>query len=185
MMRPGRHVLAATVFLIAALIAAAEKADKKKNAPAPTPEPKPCTAAPYRQFDFWLGDWDVVNAAGKPAGKNHVVSLFDGCGLQENWESAQGGRGTSLNVYDAVTNHWHQTWVDDHAGLLELSGGLEDGKMILVGSRPSMKEKGSRVIHRITWTPLSSDKVRQFWEASTNEGRTWATVFDGTYVKKK
>jgi hypothetical protein len=170
-------------ILLAATIAAAEKKDKKE--PAPTPEPKPCTASPYRQFDFWLGDWDVVDTAGKPAGHNHIVSIFDGCGLQENWESAQGGRGTSLNVYDAVTGHWHQTWVDDHGGLLELSGGIEDGKMVLVGSRPSVKEKGSRVIHRIAWTPIAPDKVRQHWEASKNEGRTWTTVFDGTYVKKK
>ena len=169
------------ILLTAATLAAAEKKVKKE----PTPEAKPCSEAPYRQFDFWLGDWDVVDAAGKPAGKNHVVSLFDGCGLQENWESVQGGRGTSLNVYDAVTGHWHQTWVDDHAGLLELSGGIEDGKMVLAGARPSVKEKGSRVVHRITWTPIAADKVRQHWEASKNEGRTWTTVFDGTYVKKK
>ena len=155
------------------------------RAAAPTPEPPPCSAAPYRQFDFWLGEWDVVDTAGKPAGHNRIVSVFDGCALQENWQSAQGGRGTSLNVYDAVTQHWHQTWIDDHGGLLELNGGLEDGKMILVGARPSVKEKGTRLIHRITWTPLAGEKVRQFWEASKNEGRTWTTVFDGTYVRKK
>ncbi|HEY6929405.1 MAG TPA: hypothetical protein VJA66_06995 [Thermoanaerobaculia bacterium] len=176
------------VWIAAVLVSAgaslwAQKSEKKK-APAPTPEPKPCTAAPYRQFDFWLGDWDVVDSAGKPAGKNHVVSLFDGCGLQENWESAQGARGTSLNVYDAVTGHWHQTWLDDHAGLLQLDGGLDGGKMVLVGSRPSVKDKGTRVVHRIIWTPMD-DKVLQHWEFSKNEGRTWTTVFDGTYVRRK
>jgi hypothetical protein len=41
------------------------------------------------------------------------------------------------------------------------------------------------VVHRITWTPIASDRVRQFWEFSKNEGRTWTTVFDGTYVRKK
>jgi hypothetical protein len=178
-----RFFVAAAILLAGAAPAWAQKSGKKGL--TPTPEPKPCTAAPYRQFDFWLGDWDVVDAAGKPAGKNHIVSVFDGCALQENWESAQGGKGTSLNVYDAVTSHWHQTWVDDHAGLLELNGGLEDGKMVLVGARPSIKDKGSRVVHRITWTPIASDRVRQFWEFSKNEGRTWTTVFDGTYVRKK
>ncbi len=181
-MRSRIPFLAVAVILLT--LAPTALAQKSRKSPSPTAEPKPCTAATYRQFDFWLGDWNVINAAGKPAGKNHVVSLFDGCGLQENWESAQGGRGTSLNVYDAVTGHWHQTWVDDHGGLLELNGGLEGGKMVLIGTRPSVKEKATRVVHRITWTPLAPDRVEQHWEASTNEGRTWSTVFDGTYVRK-
>jgi hypothetical protein len=159
----------------------AQKAEKK---PAPSPEPAPCTAAPYRQFDFWLGEWEVTDSGGKPAGRNRIVSLFNGCGLQENWESAQGAKGTSLNVYDAVTGRWHQTWVDDHGGLLELDGGIDAGKMVLIGSRPSVKEKGTRVVHRIVWTPLAPGKVQQHWEFSKNEGRTWATVFDGIYTKK-
>ena len=179
----ARLVLVVSALLIAST-ASAQRSEKKKG-PAPTPQPPPCSASSYRQFDFWLGDWDVLDAAGKQAGKNHVVSVFDGCALQENWESAQGGRGTSLTVYDAVTRRWHQTFVDDRGGLLQLDGGLEDGKMVLVGARPSVKEKGTRVVHRISWTPLPGEKVRQLWEASKNEGRTWATVFDGTYVKKK
>ena len=184
MSRSQARVFMAAMLLTAAASLSGQKSDKKKG-PPPTPEPKPCTAAPYRHFDFWLGDWDVVDTAGKPAGKNRIVALFDGCALQENWESAQGGRGTSLNVYDAVTSRWHQTWVDDHGGLLELNGGLEDGKMVLVGSRPSVKDKASRLVHRITWTPLASDKVLQHWEFSKNEGRTWTTVFEGTYLKRK
>lgn len=31
---------------------------------------------------------------------------------------------------------------------------------------------------------LSTDRVRQLWEVSKNEGRTWITLFDGTYVKR-
>jgi hypothetical protein len=159
-------------------------AQKTEQKPAPSSESAPCSAAPYRQFDFWLGEWEVTDSAGKPAGRNRIVSLFNGCGLQENWESAQGAKGTSLNVYDAVTGRWHQTWVDDHGGLLELDGGIDAGKMVLIGSRPSVKEKGTRVVHRIVWTPLAPGKVQQHWEFSKNEGRTWATVFDGVYTKK-
>jgi len=177
--------LAAMVLSGAAAGVQAQKSGQKSPAPEPTPESKPCASASYRQFDFWQGDWDVQTTDGKPAGRNHVVSLFGGCGLQENWESAKGGRGTSLNVYDLVNHKWHQTWVDDQGGLLELNGGLEEGKMVLVGWRPSLKEKGGRVVHRITWTPLAPDRVEQHWEASTNEGRTWTTVFDGIYVRRK
>jgi hypothetical protein len=172
------------LLLVGLLAVPAVFAIEKKKGPTPAAEP-PCSAAHNRQFDFWLGEWEVVDAAGKPAGRNRVVSVFDGCALQENWESAKGARGTSLTVYDAVTGHWHQTWVDDHGGLLELNGTFSDGRMELVGTRPSLVEKGTRLVHRITWTPLSTDKVRQKWEFSKNEGRTWTTLFDGTYVKKK
>jgi hypothetical protein len=32
----------------------------------------PCAAAEHRQFDFWLGDWQVRTAGGKPAGANTI-----------------------------------------------------------------------------------------------------------------
>ncbi|MEP6678667.1 MAG: hypothetical protein ABJB78_05170 [Betaproteobacteria bacterium] len=65
---------------------------------ADTPaKPPGCTAAAHRQFDFWLGDWDVTDAKGKTAGRNRIVSLHDGCVLQESWSGTGGFSGTSLN----------------------------------------------------------------------------------------
>ncbi len=180
--RIGFLISVLAALLVSGSPAATPKSEKKGA--TPTPEPPPCTAAPYRQFDFWLGEWEVTDSAGKPAGRNRIVSVFNGCALQENWESVQGGKGTSLNVYDAVTGRWHQTWVDDHGGLLELEGRIENGKMVLIGGRPSVKDKGTRVVHRITWAPVDAGKVHQHWEASKNEGRTWTTVFDGIYTKR-
>ena len=49
-------------------------------APAPTPPPPACTAAEHRQFDFWVGYWDVY-----PTGKDKLVAhsliekLYAGC----------------------------------------------------------------------------------------------------------
>lgn len=172
------------VSLLAAPASAAQKSGKTAASPRPA-EASVCSAAPYHQFDFWLGDWDVFDAAGKPAGHDHVVSILDSCAIEEDWESEKGGRGRSLNVYDAVAGRWHQTFVDDRGGLLELNGGLEEGNMVLIGAHPSVVQKGARVVHRISWTPVSAGKIHQLWEISKNEGRTWATVFDGMYVRKK
>ena len=63
-----------------------------------------CTSAPYRQFDFWLGRWDVFSGT-TLAGTNEVKSRVDGCVVEENWTSAGAGRGRSLNAYDA--GHCH------------------------------------------------------------------------------
>ncbi len=184
-----RAALPIAMALAASLADAAAAATPPKS-PTPTPPGPaaggtPCAAPEQRQFDFWVGDWDVTGPDGKPTGQNKVVRVLNGCALEENWTGAQGAHGTSLSIYDAATRRWHQTWVDDSGGLLVLDGEFRDGKMALIGRRPSQKEKGTTITHRITWTPVGADRVRQFWQASSNDGRTWKTVFDGTYVRKK
>ena len=47
----------------------------------------PCAAGPYREFDFWVGEWDVRDAEGKVAGVNRIASEENGCVLVERWNS--------------------------------------------------------------------------------------------------
>lgn len=39
---------------------------------------KGCTATEYREFDFWLGEWEVYAASGTLAGGNSIRSDWDG-----------------------------------------------------------------------------------------------------------
>ena len=158
---------------------AQEPADEPAAAPGPA---SLCEAPEYRQFDFWLGDWDV-SSNGVPAGRNRVESVQGGCVLQENWKgSGVGGiTGTSLNIYDRESGRWHQTWVDASGTLLQLDGGLVDGAMVLEGERQS--PAGGVARHRITWTPDADGSVHQLWEASQDDGKTWNVIFDGRYTK--
>jgi len=144
---------------------------------------KPCSSSEYRQFDFWIGDWNVTSG-GEPAGTNSIHRIHNGCALQENWQGAgEGGiSGTSFNLYDQATGRWHQTWVDDSGTLLLLDGGLQNGVMVLSGQRPARDGSGM-VLHRISWTPNDDGSVRQLWEASKDEGGKWAVLFDGLYNK--
>lgn len=141
--------------------------------------PAPCAAAEYRQFDFWLGSWEVTTPDGNVAGTNTIDSILNGCVLRENWSGVSGMTGTSYNTYDPHTGTWHQTWVDDRGGFLLLSGGIEEGSMILEGE---MTDEQGSITHRITWTPVAVDEVRQLWESS-RDGATWSFVFDGRYVR--
>ena len=144
--------------------------------------PKPCTAPEHRQFDFWVGEWVVRNPAGKEAGRNRIEKSNDGCVLHERWTSSTSPyRGESLNVYDAPRKVWHQTWVDNGGLLLTLEGGLRDGAMVLEGERPA--KGGGREHHRIRWTPGADGTLRQHWEVSGDDRRTWKTLFDGRYAK--
>lgn len=140
----------------------------------------PCEAAAHRQFDFWLGDWQVHTPAGKLAGTNKIERGYGGCVLHERYVTGGRYRGESLNIYDAARQRWHQTWVDNTGTLLLLEGGLRDGKMVLEG--PGIDAEARALRHRISWTPNPDGSVRQHWETSTADG-PWKTVFDGLYTR--
>lgn len=140
----------------------------------------PCNAAEHRQFDFWLGAWEVSNPDGDVVGTNTITAVSGGCGLHEQWEGARGGVGQSLNAYDRRTGSWHQTWVGGQGLVLQLDGGLREGAMVLEGE---LINGESVVLQRITWTPNSDGSVRQHWETSGDGGSSWTTAFDGTYRK--
>jgi hypothetical protein len=150
---------------------------------AQTPvQPASCSSSHYRQFDFWIGDWEVRTPDGNLAGTNRIEKIEGGCVLQESWEGARGDTGRSFNIYDLTTGQWHQTWVSSDGMLLMLDGGIESGKMVLSGTR--VGQGGATVHHRITWEPLAADTVRQLWEQSTDDGENWSVVFDGRYLKR-
>jgi len=117
----------------------------------------------------------VTTPDGKIAGHNRIELILDGRALQENWTGNGGFTGTSLNLYDAAAKTWRQFWIDRAGGVLQLSGGLVDGSMVLEGSST---EDGTTTIDRITWTPNADGSVRQFWEQSKDNRRTWTAAFD-------
>ncbi len=138
-----------------------------------------CQAPEFRQFDFWIGDWDVSSPA-NPGGvsRNVIARINDGCALREEYATPTGYEGTSLNFYDAARKVWHQTWIDNQGGALYLEGGLQGSSMVLATT------VDPRNVQRITWTPLDDGRVRQHWEATADGGQSWATVFDGYYSRR-
>lgn len=139
-----------------------------------------CADLSYRQFDFWLGEWNVNNTAGKLIGHDRIVKGFGGCVLQESWTSVEGGTGGSFSMYDASRKVWHQTWVDSSGTLVVLEGGLKDGRMVLTGTQ--VGHDGKPEATRMTWT-VEKGKIRQLWEASPDGGKSWNTIFEAIYSK--
>jgi len=166
--------LAAAGALFWNLAAIAEDAKATPSVAAPT-----CNSEEYRQFDFWIGTWSVTEG-GQPAGRNTIETDLKRCALFESWSSVDGSRGRSINFYDRESRRWHQTWIDDRGGALELDGGLVSGSMVLEGERPDAKAR-TPVRHRITWTPQRDGSVRQHWQIRKGEQSNWETVFDGLY----
>jgi hypothetical protein len=149
---------------------------------APTVAPKACAGPEHRQFDFWIGEWEVATPKGAPAGRNRIEPILGGCALRESWTGAKGGSGNSYNAYDRQSRRWHQTWVDDDGLVLLLDGVFADGKMVLSGE--TRDSSGAPVLNRITWQQTAPGAVRQLWETSRDGGRTWSVAFDGRYRKR-
>lgn len=144
----------------------------------------PCKAsAEYRQFDFWIGEWDVRSTqGGVPSGTSSVQLILGQCIIFENWAGGSGTNGKSFNIYDTNDKKWHQTWVSDKGTFTHYIGGLVDGKMVLVADTVI---GGKATLAKMTFSRLANGEVRQHGENSTDGGKTWTTSFDLTYARKK
>lgn len=175
-----RRAIALALLLPLCAIAAVAQDDATE--PAATP-PAPCGAEEYRQFDFWIGEWEVRDANGSLQGHNTITSILGGCALEESWEGVSGSIGRSFNIYDRQTKQWHQSWVDNGGLLLKLDGGLDGNAMVLRGS--GVARDGSALESSITWTPIEDGRVKQHWQISRDGGATWNDVFVGFYAREE
>jgi tetratricopeptide (TPR) repeat protein len=143
---------------------------------------KPCTKPEYRQFDFWVGDWEVHGPGGELAGTNDVTLEQEGCLIIEHWKSAEGVQtGSSFNYFDIRDQKWHQLYIDNsgNAGAFPaMAGTLQDGKMVL------LTDNKNGTFSRWTWYVVKPGAVRQMGEQTTDGGKHWNTTWDSTYVKK-
>lgn len=150
---------------------------------------KPCSIPEFRQFDFWVGEWEAFGPKGK-AGDSRISIIIDSCVILEEWTSAslqQGFRyaGKSFNTYNLATRQWQQTWVDNTGQTTEfLRGEASDGRIVFYADHVT-GAKGEKYIRRLTFTRLDKDKVRQFGERSMDGGTTWITEYDLEYRRKK
>jgi hypothetical protein len=145
-------------------------------------QPSPCASASHRQFDFWIGEWEVSDSLNRRLGTNRIERVLGGCVLYESWSGATGARGHSFNAFDPGDNKWHQTWVDNEGTVLMIAGGIINGEMVMDGKR--RLADGSQTLERITWTPNADGTIRQLWQSSRDRGMRWTTVFNGLYRRK-
>lgn len=135
-----------------------------------------------RQFDFWIGEWDVLNPLGQKAGTSVIQQFAEGCGVLENWTSTLGGNGKSINFYDPTTERWYQYWMGANGLPARYAGVYKDNAMRYEGETLAGANK---VRTRLTFFNLDPNTVRQLAEQSTDDGKTWTTTYDFKYVRKK
>lgn len=141
----------------------------------------------HRDFDFWIGEWEVygnLEKEGPLFGRNNITQTQGGCLIMENWQSATGGTGTSMNFYDGLKQQWVQRWVDPSGTTIDYSGGLDiQGRMRLVGKIHYLNQENPIRDFRGTWTQLENGVVEQFFEESIDQGESWYPWFKGYYFR--
>ncbi len=140
-----------------------------------------------RQFDFWVGDWNVVTTRElTPAGRSHIERAIGNCAIWENWSSLgePGYVGKSYNVYNADLKRWEQFWVDNQGGMIHFLGGLTDGVMDF-HTEAIPQTDGKTLTRRLRFYNLGADRVRQLGEGSADGGKTWAVEYDFTYQRAR
>lgn len=148
----------------------------------------PCTTAEQKQFEFWVGEWELTwpgqNTGEVGHGTNSIKRILDLCVVQENF-SGQGAtplRGTSVSIYDVSNDKWKQTWVDNQGSYLDFVGEFNNGQMIL--QREATPKGGAKFLQRMVWKNITANELDWSWEASRDGGRTWQVQWPIHYKRK-
>jgi hypothetical protein len=147
----------------------------------PTTTTPAAPPAGVRQFDFWIGAWDLSWEGG--SGTNTITRELDGAVVMENFAAVQGSplKGISVSVFNTGTGKWHQTWVDNQGGYLDFTGGMEGDQMVL--SRRA-NVQGRDVVQRMVWYNITADALDWKWERSDDDGKTWTVAWKIHYTRR-
>ncbi|MEL6359481.1 MAG: hypothetical protein AAFR21_00245 [Pseudomonadota bacterium] len=180
-----RQVLFRLGLLSAAIVlVGGQEASAQTNTSPVTPsnaQQSACSSEAYRQFDFWLGTWDVTDPSGKHVGVNRITSAENGCLILERWEGASGSTGQSMNFYDPIEDTWRQVWVSSGA-VIDYTGGLSvDGDMVLTGE--IHYHNGRSASFTGTWSLLADGRIKQHFQQLNSDTGEWRDWFTGYYSR--
>lgn len=134
-----------------------------------------------RQFDFWLGEWDLSWGDGDTA-TNSVYLDFDGRVLVESFDGRPSLelQGMSVSTFDVDRQQWRQTWVDNQGSTYVFTGGFRDGTMEL---RTETQIDGRPAVLRMRWFNIHEEALDWAWERSDDGGTTWQALWEVAYSR--
>ena len=157
----------------------------------------PCTGQ-YRDFDFWIGEWDVLNR-NRPTDENRwfdtgmatdrIYPVAVGCGLVEHWRGDAFGEfleGFSLRAFNPTTGQWDLALLWPNNGEPRfgvLRGGFRHnrGEFYSVG----LNAQGDTTYNRLTFSDITPETV--LWENGTSmdAGRSWSSSWIMEFTRRE
>jgi len=155
-------------------------------------QPQPCDRPEQKQFDFWVGDWNLTTPSTKSGevihNSNTIKRILGSCIVQENFvgsddpQQAPQMLGMSVSVFDTASGKWKQTWVDNQGSYLDFTGEFKDNQMVL--SREAIRPDGTKVMQRMVWKNITPSEFDWSWERSKDKGQTWEVLWPIHYKRK-
>jgi len=140
-----------------------------------------------RDFDFWLGTWNVWWGPGDDdRGRNVITQTFGGYVVEERFDGRPGTelQGLSVTVYDEHRGLWRQTWVDDTANYFALEGGPVDGGELHLLCR-THNAAGREAVYRMRFFDLARDSLTWAWERSLDAEQTFEELWRIDYTRAR
>ena len=174
-----------------------QKDEPGPNTPAATAlESAPVLVAPacgtpqHHQFDFWLGDWQVFDAAtDKLVAFDRVEKRYDGCIVEQNMtfvtdlyrRPGAGYRlsGMSVNRYDGEA--WLELWADNQWGAIAMRGAPEPNAAMVFKTITPSRNRDLKIV----WENRPDGTVRILqYVAPAGSGR-WQKYGDLIYRRNR
>ena len=137
-----------------------------------------------RRFDFWVGEWRVVDASGVAQGTSSIVKILKNNIILENWTGRSGYTGMSFNHYVLSDSIWVQYWVDQNGAPMYFQGNYDPDQqaMVFYSANPGSI---SLPLRRLRFFDQGVDQLRQLSEQSSDGGRSWTVEYDFRYHRKR
>jgi hypothetical protein len=153
-----------------------------------------CNTPEARQFDFWVGEWDIDQKILQKDGswletKAHtsVSPILNGCALEEHWsgevkffwlgmEEIKPMNGFSIRYYNPEKKKWYIHWIDNFNLAFGdgASGNFKDGKGEFLSETDTTNGKR---ISKITFSDITDNSV--YWDLaiSNDNGNSWTVIW--------
>ncbi len=173
-----------TAFVCAAIVlgfATAHSQESSGIAPA-------CRSEAHRQFDFWVGEWEVDNRNRQAGGddprwydtgtaRDRVSAVLDGCALVEHWSGLLSFgeiAGFSVRAYNPVAERWDLVllWpLTDAPNFSTFTGSFRHHRGEFFSE--SMGADEEIILSRFTFADIGPDWLRFDVATSADSGVTW------------
>ena len=169
---------------IASALAQSSLPASRRNPTMPTHEPNDGR----RDFDFYLGRWQVRNRRLKQrfvgsdeweeyAATDESRPILGGMGSIDDYRTEHFGgdfRGMAIRFFDPQTRLWSAYWSTNRTGTLDppVVGGFKDG----IGTFYGHDKDGDRAVYvRCLWSEITDSHVKWEQAFSIDDGKTWET----------
>ena len=135
-------------------------------------------AAPYRDFDFWVGAWSDFDSENEKTGDTTVTLEGRGCLVLEKWTSNNGATGAAMMFYDKDEKNWRRIWRSAGHHIEATGGRDEDGNMVLIGEATHLAS-GDKFPIRASWQVQPEAVVEvsiERLDTETNAYSAWAKL---------